>query len=73
MNDLYDLSKAPIEYQKRAEFIWLTNPNNPKQLVVNGKPAGNFACHATLPSNTTKFSLRIDGKFTENFKKKLDI
>lgn len=74
-----DLSKAPAEYQKRAEFIWLTDPNNPKQLVVNGKSAGNFAwfnnykTHTTLPSNTTKFSLRIDGKFTENFKKKLDI
>lgn len=74
-----DLSKAPIEYQKRTEFIWLTDPNNPKQLLVNGNPAGNFtwfnnyAPHETLPSSTTKFSLRIDGKFTEEFKKKLGI
>jgi len=29
--------------------------------------------HETLPSSTTKFSLRIDGKFTEEFKKKLGI
>lgn len=74
-----DLSKAPLEYQKRTEFIWLTDPNNPKQLLVNGKPAGNFAwfdnfkTHETLPTTTTKFSLRIDGKFTEEFKKKLGI
>jgi hypothetical protein len=74
-----DLSKAPIEYQKRTEFIWLTDPNNSKQLLVNGNPAGNFAwfdnyqTHETLSTNTTKFSLRIDGKFTDEFKKKLGI
>ena len=74
-----DLSNAPLEYQKRTEFIWLTDPNNPKQLLVNGSPTKNFTWfnnyvpHETLSSNTTKFSLRIDGKFTEEFKKKLDI
>jgi len=72
-----DLSKAPIEYQKNTEFIWLTDPKNPKQLLVNGIPTSNFTwfnnftTHETLPTTTTKFSLRIDGKFTKDFKKKI--
>lgn len=74
-----DLSKAPIEYQKRTEFIWLTDPNNPKQLLVNDVAAGNFTWfnnfipHETLPTTKTKFSLRIDGKFNDTFKKKLEL
>lgn len=54
-----------------TDFLWLTDPKNPKQLVCAGA-AAPWACwfdplceHETLPAATTQWSLRIDGVFND--------
>jgi hypothetical protein len=70
-----DLDKAPKEYQHRAEFIWITSPINGKNLIVDGQPASyacwfnNYSVHSSIPQDIMTWSLRIDGKFTDEFKK----
>jgi len=70
-----DLSRAPTEYQKPREFIWLTHPDTGKQLFVNNTPApyacwfNSYTLHSSTPSEIITWSLRIDGNFTDNFKK----
>ena len=70
-----DLSKAPKEYQHRAEFIWVTSPINGKNLIVDDQPASyacwfnNYSVHSSIPQDIMTWSLRIDGKFTDEFKK----
>ena len=72
-----DLQRAPAEYQQPAEFIWIT-PSNGKQLMVNGNPAphvcwfNSYVYHGTQPAAGIRWSLRIDGRFTEEFKDKLN-
>lgn len=52
---------------RQSEFLWLTPPDNPKQLYVDGQLAP-WACsfdpmieHWTTASDKTQWSLRIDG------------
>jgi hypothetical protein len=72
-----DINRAPIEYQIPSEFIWLTNSVNGKKLIVNGNQApyacwfNSYLTHNTIPSDTETWSLRIDGKFTDEFKQKI--
>lgn len=72
-----DPSRAPEGYRDPTEFIWIT-PKNGKQLMVNNKPApqacwfNSYINHCTLPAEGIRWSLRIDGKFTEEFKHKLN-
>ena len=69
-----DLSKAPKEYQHRAEFIWITSPINGKNLIVDGQSTSyacwfnNYSVHSSIPQDIMTWSLRIDGKFTDEFK-----
>jgi hypothetical protein len=70
-----DLNRAPKEYQHRAEFIWITSPINGKNLIVDDQPASyacwfnNYSVHSSIPQDIMTWSLRIDGKFTDEFKK----
>lgn len=55
-----------------SEFLWITPPDNPKQLLV-GDAVAPWACrfdpmieHQTLPSTKTQWSLRIDGKYKKD-------
>jgi len=72
-----DITRAPVEYQKPIEFIWITPPVNGKQLFVNDNPApyvcwfNSYAIHRTEPKDAITWSLRIDGKFTDQFKQNL--
>lgn len=72
-----DIKAIPKNYPTHREFIWLTSPSNPKTLLVNGVQTSNvvwfnsYEIHETLPSDKVKCSLRIDGKFNEQFKKKV--
>lgn len=67
----------PAKYKdNRNEFIWLTDPNNMKRLLVGNQLAPS-ACwfdalltHETLPSPRTQWSLRIDGNFTETIRQR---
>lgn len=54
---------------KTPEFLWITPPDNPKQLLIQGERAP-WACgfdpmleHQTLPAVKTQWSLRIDGEY----------
>lgn len=60
------------------EFLWITSAKIGKKLVVDGKIVDTNVCwfnsytpHQTLPSDGLRWSLRIDGKFTAEFKNKL--
>lgn len=72
-----DLNDAPEEYRKNSEFIWITSETNGKKLFVNNTEAPNITWfnsykeHYTLPESGVRWSLRIDGLFTEEFKEKL--
>ena len=73
----FDVSQAPLEYQKPSEFVWITMPSVGKKLIVDNKLAP-WACwfnscitHSTIPTDLFAWSLRIDGKFTEEFKNSL--
>ena len=69
-----DFSKAPKEYQHRAEFIWITSPTNGKNLIVDDQTAAyacwfnNYSVHSSISQDIMTWSLRIDGKFTDEFK-----
>lgn len=71
----FDPSKVSPELRKPGEFIWLTPPQLPKRLTVDGQPApwccwfNHFSPHGSQPETDTRWSLRIDGVFTEEFRK----
>lgn len=72
-----DRSKIPSGYGNQREFIWITSPINGKKLLVNGVQTSNitwfnnYVEHQTLPEPEVRWSLRIDGKFTPEFKNKI--
>lgn len=72
-----DPSKIPAGFSHEREFLWITPKENGKKLLVNGAPTGhvtwfnNYQEHQTLPENAVRWSLRIDGKFTDEFKNKI--
>jgi hypothetical protein len=72
-----DINLAPVEYRKNQEFIWITSETNGKKLFVNNIQVPNvvwfnsYQEHYTLPDNGLRWSLRIDGKFTKEFKEKV--
>jgi hypothetical protein len=64
-----DLQKLP-QGASPSEFLWITPPENPKQLIV-GTQEAPWACsfnpfveHYTNPSTRTQWSLRIDGVYS---------
>lgn len=70
----FDPAGVPEHLRAPGEFVWLTPPQNPKRLMVNDQPApwccwfNHFDWHETLPETNTRWSMRIDGKFTEAFR-----
>lgn len=72
-----DINLAPVEYRKNHEFIWITSEANGKKLFVNDIQVPNIVWfnsyeeHYTLPDDGLRWSLRIDGKFTKEFKEKI--
>lgn len=75
IDDNIDL--APAEYRKNQEFVWITSETNGKKLFVNNNQVPNvvwfnsYQEHYTLPEIGLRWSLRIDGKFTKEFREKL--
>lgn len=73
-----NFDRIPAEYKKIPEFIWITEQGG-KRLFVNNTQAGNvvwfnsFVPHSTAVEDGVRWSLRIDGIFTEEFKTKLKI
>lgn len=72
-----DINQAPIEYRKNQEFIWITSETNGKKLFVNDCQVSNvvwfnsYQEHYTLPEPGLRWSLRIDGQFTKEFREKI--
>lgn len=72
-----NLRDAPAEYQRPSEFIWITHKDHGKKLIVNNSETSHvtwfnsYAEHYTLPDSGLKWSVRIDGMFTDKFKKEL--
>jgi hypothetical protein len=73
-----NFDNIPEGYKKVPEFIWLTEPDG-KRLFVNGKQTSNvawfnsFRPHYTIPEDGVRWSIRIDGVFTEEFKEKIKL
>jgi hypothetical protein len=65
---------VPEHLRTPGEFIWITPPEMPKRLLVSGEPApwccwfNHFEPHGCPPESETRWSLRVDGKFTKAFK-----
>lgn len=74
-----DQNNIPEGYSRQKEFLWLTPPTNPKKLLIDGVHAGNlvwfnnYTTHETVAEDNVRWSLRIDGKFTSEFKNRLGI
>lgn len=72
-----NLNNAPEEFRKNAEFIWITSNTMGKKLFVNEVQTSHitwfnsYAEHYTLPESGIRWSIRIDGQFSDNFKEKL--
>lgn len=72
-----DLKHAPEEYRNNSEFIWITSPSMGKKLFVNDVQTSYIAWfnsykeHYTLSEPGLRWSIRIDGLFTDDFKEKL--
>ena len=70
----FDPLKVDVGLRKPGEFIWLTPPERPKKLHVNGEPApwccwfNHFDPHGSSPEQDTRWSLRVDGVFTDAFR-----
>lgn len=71
------LNDAPEEYRAQPEFIWITSPNLGKRLFINDVEVSHITWfnsyleHYTLPDSGLRWSIRVDGKFTDEFKKEL--
>jgi hypothetical protein len=74
-----DLKNAPEEYRKNSEFIWITSPTMGKKLFVNEVQTAhiawfnNYVEHYTLAESGLRWSIRLDGLFTDDFKEKLKL
>lgn len=72
----FDPAGVPEELRAPGEFIWLTPPDRPKQLKVSGVEVpwccwfNHFDPHGSDPATDTRWSLRIDGVFTQEFRNK---
>lgn len=72
-----NIDLVPAEYRKNPEFVWITSESNGKKLFVNDCQVPNvvwfnsYQPHYTIPEPGLRWSLRIDGKFTKEFKEKL--
>lgn len=72
-----DLNNAPEEFRNNSEFIWLTSENNGKKLFVDNVEVpciawfNSYKEHYTLADSGLKWSIRIDGFFTDEFKEQL--
>jgi hypothetical protein len=72
-----DVSKIPPGFSHEREFLWITPRDGGKKLLVNGVQTGhitwfnNYQRHETIPEPDVRWSLRIDGKFTDEFKNKI--
>lgn len=72
-----DLNNAPEEHRRPMEFIWITSDQLGKRLFVDDVEAphitwfNSYIEHYTLPEPGLRWSIRIDGQFTEEFKNKL--
>lgn len=70
----FDPLKVDAELRKPGEFIWLTPPERPKRLHVNGVTVpwccwfNHFDPHGSPPEQDTRWSLRVDGVFTDVFR-----
>lgn len=60
------------------EFIWLSVFKNGKRMVIDGERVDsqciwfdNTIPHWTEPSDTVKWSFRVEGKFTDEFKNRI--
>lgn len=70
----FDPLLVPEHLRQPSDFLWLTPPNNPKQLTVGHETApwacwfNHFVLHGSAPvENRTQWSLRIDGQFDPQF------
>lgn len=72
-----DPQKIPAEYNYQPEFLWITPMSMGKRLIVNKEPTAavcwfnSYISHCTQPEPGLRWSLRIDGKFTKEFKEKI--
>jgi hypothetical protein len=72
-----DFDRIPEPYKQHPEFLWITQSTNGKELLVNGVKTdyvtwfNSYTTHETLPAPGLRWSLRIDGKFTDEFKKRI--
>lgn len=72
-----NFEQIPDPYKVDPEFLWITQPTNGKELLVNGIKTdyvtwfNSYTTHETLPAPGLRWSLRIDGKFTDEFKQKI--
>jgi len=73
----FEPADVPENLRAPGEFIWLTPPDRPKHLSVKGVAApwccwfNHFDRHGTEAESDTRWSLRIDGGFTDEFKASL--
>ena len=74
----FDPSAVPVHLREPTEFLWLTPPDNPKQLTVDGQEApyacwfNHFLPHGSAAADRPQWSLRVDGKFTPSFRASLE-
>jgi hypothetical protein len=70
----FDVERVPQHLRQPSEFLWLTPPTNPKKLLVDGELApwacwfNHFKPHGTVAQDRPQWSLRVDGKFTDEFR-----
>lgn len=70
----FDPLEVPAHLRAPSEFIWLTPPDRPKTLTVEGVQApwccwfNHFTKHGSNPESDTRWSMRIDGVFSDDFR-----
>lgn len=73
-----NFDRIPEEYKKIPEFIWISEQDG-KRLIVNKQRTSNivwfnsFVPHNTEIEEGIRWSLRIDGIFTDEFRGKLKL
>ena len=71
----FDPMKVPEHLRAPSDFIWLTPPDRPKTLTVDGVVApwccwfNHFKPHGSQPEIEPKWSVRIDGVFSDSFRR----
>lgn len=75
----FDVLKVPENLRKPSDFLWITPPDNPKTLTINGEQApwacwfNHFLHHGSAPKDIPQWSLRIDGEFSQIFRRQYDL